>query len=175
MKIGYEAKRAFLNTTGLGNYSRGVIRMMASNFPENGYILYTPKVKSNKTLQFLFELTEVKIATPQSRFFTSLWRSKGVITDLKRDGVELYHGLSHELPMGIDTTGIKSVVTVHDLIFMRFPQYFGFVSRKIYGAKVVYACKYADAIVAVSEKTKADIVEFLGVDAGKIKVIYQGC
>jgi len=175
MKIGYEAKRAFLNTTGLGNYSRGVIRMMASNFPENGYILYTPKVKPNKTPQFLFELPEVKIATPQSRFFTSLWRSKGVITDLKRDGVELYHGLSHELPMGIDTTGIKSVVTVHDLIFMRFPQYFGFVSRKIYGAKVSYACKHADSIVAISQKTKDDLVGLMGVDANKIKVIYQGC
>lgn len=174
MRIGYEAKRAFLNTTGLGNYSRGVIRMMALDYPDNEYLLYTPKKRRNG-LNFLEGLNNVKTISPKSKFFTSLWRSKGVIVDLKRDGVEVYHGLSHELPMGIHTTGIKSVVTVHDLIFVRFPQYFGFVSRKIYGAKVGYACKHADAIVAVSGKTKADLVELLGVDAGKIQVIYQGC
>jgi glycosyltransferase involved in cell wall biosynthesis len=97
------------------------------------------------------------------------------VVDLKRDGIELYHGLSHELPIGIHQTDIKSVVTIHDLIFMRFPQYFGFISRKIYYAKTKYACNNADSIIAISEKTKVDIIELLGADAPKIEVVYQAC
>ena len=175
MKIGYEAKRAFLNMTGLGNYSREVIRMMASNYPDNEYLLYTPKVKPNNRLDFLKQFPAIKTVTPVSKFFTSLWRSRGVVQDLKRDGVELYHGLSHELPMGIHQTPVKTVVTIHDLIFMRFPQYFGFISRRIYNSKIRYACKHADGIIAISERTKVDIIEFLGTDAAKIEVIYQAC
>jgi len=161
--------------TGLGNYSREIIRMMASNYPENEYFLYTPKVEPNARLNFLSEHQQVKTVTPQSKYFTALWRSRGVVADLKRDGIELYHGLSHELPIGIGRSGIKSVVTIHDLIFMRFPQYFGFVSRKIYAAKIKYACKHADVVIAVSEKTKADLVQLLKVHPEKITVLYQGC
>jgi len=175
MRIGYEAKRAFLNTTGLGNYSRGIIGMMASDYPENEYYLYTPKVKPNKAFEFLSALKRVRTITPNSGLFTSWWRTKGVTADLKRDGIELYHGLSHELPIGIGKSCIKSVVTIHDLIFMRFPQYFGLVSRKIYAAKIKYACKHADRIIAVSEKTKADLVQLLNVHPEMIEVLYQGC
>lgn len=175
MKIGYEAKRAFLNMTGLGNYSRGVVRMMAQYYPQNQYLLYTPKVKPNKRAEFLGALKQVKTITPKNKLFSSWWRSKGVITDLQRDGVEIYHGLSHELPLGIHQIGIKTVVTIHDLIFMRFPQYFGAVSRGIYRLKLQYACKHADKIIAISKKTAADLVELLSVDKDKITVIYQGC
>lgn len=175
MRIGYEAKRAFLNMTGLGNYSRGIIGMMALYYPENEYYLYTPKVKSNKAFEFLSALSRVKVITPGSDWFTSWWRTKGVVADLKCDGVELYHGLSHELPIGIGKSGIKSVVTIHDLIFMRFPQYFGLVSRKIYAAKIKYACKHADRIIAVSEKTKADLVQLMHIHPEMIEVLYQGC
>ncbi len=175
MRIGYEAKRAFLNMTGLGNYCREVIRMMAANYPHNQYFLYTPKVKATSKRDFLAPYPEVKTITPPSKLFTSLWRSKGVVKNLKRDSIDLYHGLSHELPIGIQQTGIKTVVTIHDLIFMRFPQYFGFISRKIYAAKIKYACKHADKIIAISEKTKEDLIELLNVDANKIEVIYQSC
>jgi hypothetical protein len=161
MRIGYEAKRAFLNMTGLGNYSRGIISMMALNYPDNEYLLYTPEARSNKRLDFLAQLKRVKTVTPKSSFFTSLWRSRGVVADLKRDGVDLYHGLSHELPIGISKSGIQSVVTIHDLIFMRFPKYFGFISRQIYAAKIRYACKHADRIIAISERTKADLVQLM--------------
>jgi glycosyltransferase involved in cell wall biosynthesis len=161
--------------TGLGNYSREVVRMMASNYPDNEYLLYTPKVKPNNRLGFLKDFPQIKTLLPTSKFFTSWWRSKGVVSDLKRDGVEIYHGLSHELPMGIHQSSIRPVVTVHDMIFMRFPQYFGLISRMIYDSKIRYACKHADAIIAVSQKTKDDVVELLGVDADKIEVIYQAC
>ena len=59
------------------------------------------------------------------------------VKDLKADGVELYHGLSGELPSGLAAVGIPGVVTVHDLIFLRHPEFYPaidvfFYKRKFY-------------------------------------------
>lgn len=175
MRIGYEAKRAFFNMTGLGNYSRSLIKAMASSYPRNEYFLYTQKIIPGNRVDFIKRHKQISVTTPRSARFTWLWRSKFVITDLKAAGVQIYHGLSHELPIGINTSGIKSVVTIHDLIFKRFPQYFGLVSRKIYMAKIKYACKHADKIIAISERTKLDLVELLNIDKKRIEVVYQDC
>lgn len=173
MRIGYDAKRAFLNNTGLGNYSRWLIRSLASSYPGNTYLLYTPRIKANNRVNFLSG--NIQTILPQHIAFTSWWRTKSIVNDLQRDGVEVYHGLSHELPYGISRSGIRSVVTVHDLIFKRFPQYFGRVSRTIYAAKLKYACRVSDKIIAISQRTKHDLMELLNIPAHKIDVIYQGC
>jgi glycosyltransferase involved in cell wall biosynthesis len=175
MRIGYEAKRAFLNRTGLGNYSRGVIKAMAAYYPHNHYFVYTPKIGAANNAAFIKGHQNITVVTPQSSRFTSLWRSKFVINDLKKARIEVYHGLSHEIPFGINQAGIKAVVTIHDLIFKHFPQYFGFFSRQIYSAKIKYACKHAGKIIAISERTKLDLVDLLNVDPQKIEVIYQDC
>ncbi|AYL97094.1 glycosyltransferase family 4 protein [Mucilaginibacter celer] len=175
MKIGYDAKRAFYNNTGLGNYSRWLIKSIASIDPANALYLYTPKAKANSRLNFIGDYPNIHTVMPKSKWFTSFWRSKGIVKDLLRDDIELYHGLSHELPSGIEKTGIRSVVTVHDLIFMRYPKQFGPVNYRIYLAKVKHACKVADKIIAISQKTKDDLVELLGINPEKIEVIYQGC
>ena len=174
MKIGYDAKRAFLNTTGLGNYSRWLIRSVGSLFPENAYYLYTPKLKPGKQ-SFTGDLKNISTVVPRSKLFTGWWRSKGIVNDLLRDEIDIYHGLSHELPVGIDKCGIKSVVTIHDLIFMRFPQYFSRINRMVYLLKVKHACAAAYKIIAISQKTKDDIIELLKINANKIEVVYQGC
>jgi glycosyltransferase involved in cell wall biosynthesis len=175
MKIGYDAKRAFLNNTGLGNFSRWLIKTTAEYYPENTYLLYTPKLKPNKWRTFFDSFPNIKIITPAGKYLTALWRSKGVVSNLKADCIDIYHGLSYELPLGIGQSGIKSVVTIHDLIFLRFPQYYSWINRLIYTAKTKRACKTADKVIAISERTKQDLVELLHIDPDKIEVIYQGC
>nr|MBC7613616.1 glycosyltransferase family 4 protein [Pseudopedobacter sp.] len=175
MRIGFEAKRAFKNFTGLGNYARSVIQILATHHQENQYFIYTPdKVKNNRT-NFLFELPNTLIRSAPTKFLKSYWRSKGVVKDLKKDGIELYHGLSHEIPSGLKSAGIKSVVTIHDLIYLRFPNYFKWMDRKIYDSKFRSACENSNKIIAISEQTKKDIIHFFGINEDKIEVIYQGC
>ncbi|OAQ40563.1 mannosyltransferase [Pedobacter psychrophilus] len=175
MKIGFEAKRAFQNFTGLGNYARFVIRILSENQPQNQYFLYAPKAAKNPRTNFLFHLKNVSIVTAPKTFLKSSWRSRGVVRNLKNDGIAIYHGLSHELPIGLKKAKIKSVVTIHDLIYLHYPQYFKWLDRKIYDYKFRSACKNADKIIAISEQTKRDIIQFFEVDAEKIEVIYQGC
>lgn len=95
--------------------------------------------------------------------------------DMKRNGIEIYHGLSNELPMNIKGNGIKSVVTIHDLIFRRYPQYYNSIDRRLYDYKFHNACMEADHIIAVSEFTKREIMHYYGIDAERISVVYQGC
>ena len=80
----------------------------------------------------------------------SLWRSRFVMKDLLRDGIDLYHGLSGELPIGIKKAGIKTVVTIHDLIFMRHPEFYNPLDAWIYARKFYRTCHEADRIIAIS-------------------------
>lgn len=174
MHIGFDAKRAFLNNSGLGNHSRTLLKSLAEFYPENKYLLYTPDIKQNPTTNFLFE-DNYLIRQPSGKMPKSLWRSRFILSDFKKDNLDLYHGLSHELPFGIKKAGIPSVVTIHDLIFLRYPKLYPTIDRKIYAAKVKYACRCADAIIAISEQTKRDILQFTDTKAEKITVIYQSC
>ncbi|QWX82709.1 glycosyltransferase family 4 protein [Cellulophaga sp. HaHaR_3_176] len=176
MKIGFEAKRVYHNTTGLGNYGRDLIRSLANFYPENQYFLYNPK-KRQEAL-FTSEAQNVFEKLPSSKFykkFKNYWRQKAVVNDLIKDKIELYHGLSGELPSGLSKNNIKSVVTIHDLIFVHHPNLYSFFDRKIHFLKFKKAAENADIVIAISEQTKRDIVQYLKIESKKVKVIYQTC
>ena len=176
MKIGYEAKRIFHNRSGLGNYGRDLVRMLSSYYPENEYYLYNPKPAAQPL--YCPEATHIVERLPRSvrdRFFYNLWRQRNVVKDLQKDDIQLYHGLSGELPIGLARSGMKSVVTIHDLIFLRYPELYTKIDRTIYLHKFRYAAHQADRIIAISEQTKRDIIDFLKIDERKITVVYQGC
>ena len=120
MNIGFDAKRAYHNGTGLGHYSRTLIRSLAEYFPQHEYYLFNPKPSE------LFKLNgknihEVLPSKLLHKTLSSVWRSTWIKKDLEKLNIDLYHGLSNEIPLDIHKTDIKSVVTIHDLILERFP------------------------------------------------------
>ena len=178
MRIGFDAKRAFSNYTGLGNYSRDTIRVLSTFFSKNKYFLFTPKKISNPRSGFLENQDNINIISPNNlfnKFFSSFWRSKNIVNDIRVNKIDIYHGLSHELPIGIENTNVKTVVTIHDLIYLRYPYLFTKVDRKIYDKKFRSACERADKIIAISKQTKKDIIDFFNIHEKKIEVVYQGC
>ncbi len=178
MKIAFDAKRITHNATGLGNYGRFIVNSLAKNFPENDYLLYSPKPGKESNRAQLIQSDKIKFLHPTGRIYKNhplLWRIYYLKNRLLRDKVDIFHGLSNELPIRIERSGIPSVVTIHDLIFNRHPEYFKPIDRKIYNFKFNRACQHADKIVAVSETTKRDIISYYGIDDSKIEVIYQGC
>lgn len=178
MKIAFDAKRALYNRTGLGNYSRFVINGLTAAFPEHAYFLYSPGKGQKALRDQLAPAPALRYTYPQgwvNSLFPSLWRSKRMVKDLRREGIELYHGLSNELPSDMAESGIPSVVTIHDLIFLRYPQLYQPIDRKIYTYKFREACLGADKIVAISRQTRQDILSFFGIPEEKIEILYQGC
>lgn len=173
LKIGFDAKRLFNNFTGLGNYSRTVVQGLNEFFPENTYHLYTPSIQYKPdTAQFLetpYEITKPKWGSK------NLWRTALCTKQIKKQKLDIYHGLSHELPFGIKKTNTKTLVTIHDLIYKTYPNDFKWLDRTIYDYKFRYACEYADKIIAVSESTKRDLEKLYQIPSEKIEVIYQTC
>ncbi len=173
--IGFDAKRAFYNHSGLGNYSRNLLISLNKNYPENTYYLFTPETKNRVNIE---NEDSFRLIEPKSIIFrqlSSLWRVSYIRNDIRNNKLQIYHGLSQELPVGIEKAGVKSVVTVHDLIFLRFPEFYKPIDAKIYHWKLAHACRVADHIVAISNQTKNDLIRFLMIPPEKISVIHQGC
>ncbi len=177
MKIAFDAKRAFNNGTGLGNYSRFVIENLLRYYPQHEYFLFTPYIK-NEFKNFVSESKNVHIVTPETligKAFSSLWRTYSIAKMCNKLGIEVYHGLSNELPVGMRNFKGKKIVTIHDLIFLRYPQYYRNIDRYIYNRKFQYACKTANIIVSASNQTANDIQQFYHISSEKIKTVYQDC
>jgi len=172
--IGFDAKRIVKNGTGLGSYGRTLVNDLALQPLQ--LRLYAPDHGRDDLRRQIVDRENVSFCYPKSApFGKAIWRSHGIVSDLKHDGVQLFHGLSGELPIGISKSGIKSVVTIHDLIFLRHPEFYHWLDTKIYAWKFRQTIKEADHIIAISECTKRDIIEFGHVDESRISVIYQSC
>lgn len=170
MKIAFDAKRFFHNTSGLGNYSRDLVRILAKTYPENDFLLLAKnKNERGKEILQLPNVAFQKISKGRME------RQFKMGADAQNAGADIFHGLSGELPLRWSAKPIKKVVTIHDLIFMRYPQFYSFIDRQIHLWKFKNAAKNADVIIAISEQTKRDIIHYLKVPEDKIKVIYQCC
>ena len=176
MKIGLDAKRIVRNVTGLGSYGRNLANDLAGIIDaDTRLLLYAPDAGRDDLRTQVRTTANTDFVYPRGHMPKWLWRSWGIVGDLRRDAVDLYHGLSGELPLGIHRSGIHTVVTIHDLIFMRHPEYYNRADVKIYTWKFHRTIAQADRIIAISECTKRDIMRFGGVDPSKIDVIYQSC
>ena len=175
MNIGFDAKRMFKNDTGLGNYSRSLVQSLTILYPQYHYHLFTPNSTNKYQLK---NTTNINIHTPTTWLYkklTSLWRRKGMVKDIEKLNLQIYHGLSNELPLGIEKTNTKTIVTVHDVIFERYPESYHFDERYVHRYKVRKACTIAHAVIATSIQTKKDLIAYYQIPAAKITVCYQSC
>ena len=173
-RIGYDAKRLFNNFTGLGNYSRTLLRNMATYYPNIEYFLYAPRVHKTPETNYYLQSPLFSVHAP-SAGWGAYWRTFSIVRLLKRHKIRLYHGLSHEIPAGLAGTGIPAVVTMHDLAFKLYPEFYRWPDRQMYHLKVQHAIRNAERIIAISESTRQDLINLYKVSAEKTTVIYQSC
>jgi len=83
---------------------------------------------------------------------------------------QLYHAAEHLLPYLRGPT----VLTVHDLIFERYPEHHTAKNRFFLKLAMPRFVQAATTIIAVSQQTKRDLIELYGTPAAKIQVIYEG-
>ena len=160
MRIGFDAKRLFFNSSGLGNYARfhaGIMREM----PGFESIWLSPQSASRDGLQ----------AHCPKRSYPG-FRSWGMGKWATHQGIEIYHGLSNELPFDWPSKQ-ASVVSVHDTIFLDYPDYYSRWDRMIYRIKLQSALQKAHAVVATSEFTKSRLESYFPT-LDNVQVIYQG-
>jgi len=126
MKIAFDAKRFFHNTSGLGNYSRDLVRILAEYSPEDEFVLLAEK--QSQRGKDILSLPNVSYASVSKGM---LARQLKMGVDAQNLGANIFHGLSGELPLKWNEKPIKKIVTIHDLIFVRYPELYSFFDRKI--------------------------------------------
>jgi len=172
LHIGFDAKRLFNNKRGLATYARTLLLSLRHTFPNIHIYLYTPKMQSP------YKLSEFKddpgfIIRTYKGPFSWYWRSKGMVRQLEQDNIELYHGLSSELPRGLHKTNIKSVVTIHDLLWKKHADDYSIADRFILDSKLKSAIKSADKVISVSDHTKSILTKHVKISKAKVKSIQQ--
>jgi len=174
LRVGFDAVRALRNSTGLGNYARRVLRGVLGAEAGVEGVLYSPAPPRREFAGLARSLgAEAHFAAgvwavPGAR---SYWRSFRLGHTAAEHGIQLYHGLTHEIPRDLPRTGIPSVVSFLDLLWVRFPRLYRGPDRKSYEWRYRWSAEHAGAVVAVSRQTHNDLVELYGVDPARVTVI----
>lgn len=161
MRIGFDAKRFFQNASGLGNYSRKLIADLHQFRPEFDLQLF---------IQKKIEGSSELIVYPSGN--SKFWRVWGMGKSMSQCNIDVFHGLSNELPLDVPQN-IRKVVTIHDVIFRQFPQYYPLIDRNIYHLKTKFALSKADKVIATSDATALEIQKYYKVKDHQLEVVYQ--
>jgi glycosyltransferase involved in cell wall biosynthesis len=179
LRLGFDAKRAFHNQTGLGNYARTFLANLVRFYPEHEYHCFSPSVKELDGLTWFHNNpSSPRVHLHQDHSLLASWnRAFGMRNSLLANQIQLYHGLSNELPLDLQGHGSKihTVVTVHDLIYRELPENYPPMDRWIYQFKTRRTLALADSIVAISQATRQQLLRYYPEYAPKIKVILQAC
>lgn len=171
-RVGFDAVRALRNVTGLGNYSRGVLRALRHTGPPLELYLFSSRPPRPEFATLPAELG-AQLVRPRrwGALAPGLWRTYRAGRCASSYGVDIYHGLSHEIPRDLPRTGVRSVVTFHDLIYHQHPELFPLFDRWSYRWRYEWSARQADAIIAVSTRTRDDLLECYRLDAARITVV----
>lgn len=172
MKIAFYANElTHKGASGVKNYSLEIINHLLARDGENDYVLYSQKDISEMIVSPLDKVKFV-VSQPRRRFwpftvFACLVRKK------PRPDVVF---------MPIQTFPFcrfckdkpKTVITVHDVAFLIFPEHFRFLRRQILKFHTKRAIMYSDKVIVPSEATKRDVLRFYSVAEEKVRVVYHG-
>jgi glycosyltransferase involved in cell wall biosynthesis len=175
MKVAFDAYHALFQSGGIARYARGLISAIAeiqknSHFtlfynrfcekgkpwrPSNGNSCVKQVFVPRKLLQGAWET----LSWPPVEFFCG--------------SIDLFHGLHFVLP---PVRNARRVLTVHDLTYLKFPDYFlnRGLNERGYQHELPMSLARADLVIAVSQKTRKDIIEIFKIPQEKVRVIHEG-
>lgn len=171
MQIAFDARIAYYTSAGIGQYAIHLAQALTRLDDANRYVL----LQHRKDRRRLVEGPHVQrqpIFTPSHhRMEQDLLAAEFMLRPaLRRLNIDLWHSTDFIPPLRVH--GFKSVITVHDLAFLRWPHFLTEDSARYYG-QVDAAVERADHIIAVSESTKNDLVKLLGAPRNKITVVHE--
>lgn len=164
MKIAIDARDLANVTTGVGRYLLNLLNHFAELRPEFQFQLY-----SDRPLTTAFENSNVNARLLKGHKL--LWKHLVMPLEQIRAGIDVFFVPSYSTPLW---NPAQSVVTIHDLIYTRFPQWTDRVERWRFATIVRFSARFAAKIIAVSEATRKDILDLTGVSPHKVQVIYEG-
>lgn len=175
MVIGIDASRAFTpQRTGTESYSYNLIKALTKIDETNFYRLYTRGITSDKSDLIDFPLPEN--FTIKNISWGRFWTQGGLALEVIKNPPDILFIPAHTLPLlrELFNNRTKTVVTIHDLGFEYLPNYHQLGSFLYLNRSTEWAVRWADALIAVSEATRKDLIEKMHCDINKIKIVYEG-
>lgn len=165
MNIGIDARNTGTKKTGIGTYVVKIIEELNKIDKENNYFLYsTSEIDLDFKLNNNFHIKVNKMS--KLKFYLSLPKF------IKEDNIDVYWGTHYILPKRNKNT--KYVLTIHDLSIKKLKVVGSIKTTIVQKLFLKKSLKRADKIIAVSNATKNDVIEFYKIPQEKINVIYEG-
>lgn len=160
-RVVLDARTATDHFPGIGRYVANLARALAEIAPPGPILLYDPTAPPDR----LSSSALTRLPCAASPFgLAQQWR---VPRALRRANAQLYHSTYYLMPY---LPGVPTVLTVYDLIPLRYPRYFSAAQRLIFVAAHRLALRTARAVLTISEATRTDLVRAFGIAADKVTV-----
>lgn len=166
MRVAIDTRK--LHDFGIGTYVSNLVRGLARLDHDHEYTL----ICHRKDVDFITSLGPNFRAWPDRSGNYSVQEQLTVPLDVWRARPDIFHAPHYVLPPLIPG---KTVVTIHDCIHLRFPQYLPNKLAHLYARVFLSAAaRKASRVITVSEASKRDIISFLHTPADKVEVVYNG-
>jgi glycosyltransferase involved in cell wall biosynthesis len=153
---------------GVSHYIEQVLLHLAAIDHENRYDVYTTRGLDGPALglgaNFRVRPSWLPTINPRVRI---PWEQLYAPLMLATGGADVYHGCLNVVPFACP---VPSVVTIHDLAFLRFPQTFRGINRAYLDRATRISAARASRILTVSEHTRREVIELLDVDPARVYV-----
>lgn len=163
MKIGVDARNLMGQRTGVGRYLINLLRHFADSPQSHDFYLFSNSVIENLSLPGLHHRT---VKGPNL-----FWKQVILPYEQWKNKCDVLFIPTYSTPI---FNPIKTVVTIHDLIFLLYPEWATRNQRNRFSTIVKHSACRADCVIAVSESTRADILKYTGVKNDKVEVVYEG-
>lgn len=178
MVVGYGGRKIVMTNSDTSYYGRILIRALSTNYPNNYYIIYSPKnIESNKRLTALFNDAAVRVKFPRNYIHNKIrwYRNNGIVRSAKAHGVNTFHGIDDGIASGFMGSNFPTVFTMTDPLFKTS----GWADRMLMQRRARKACKIAKRVIALNETDRQLIIDHYHVNPDNVEVVYpcffDGC
>ncbi len=169
MRIGIDATALPAQPFGAGVYIIHLIRALAALNLDDRLVVFVHR--SRRELIGEARNVEWVMIPDKSRWRRMLWEQIELPRWVHRFRLDLLHSLHYTRPFFLPC---KSVVTFHDMTFFLYPHLHTLTKRLFFQAAIRFSGSKADALIAVSESTRRDVLRLLKLPPKKVFTVYHG-
>jgi len=178
MVVGYGGRNIIMENNDTSYYGRILVKALATNYPDNYYILYSPENRTNKRLTSLFNENSVRVKFPRNHIHNKnhWYVGNGIVRSAKGHGVNTFHGIDDGIASGFEGSNFPTVFTMTDPLYRNAG---GWIARMLMQRRARKACKIAKRVIALNEADRQLIIDHYHVNPDNVEVVhpcfFEGC
>jgi hypothetical protein len=172
MKIGIDISQLAFEKTGVANYLQNLVQNLIKEDKKNDYVLFYSSMRKKLPLSFSSNRVKVKSFKFPPTFLDIIWNKLHIIPIENFIGdVDVFITSDWTEP---PTKKAKKATILYDLIVYKYPHETDAKIVEVQKRKLNWVKKESDKIICISQSTAKDAQQILGIDKGKLSVLYPG-